>query len=80
MVDFERQQLVTVCRNCNEFTSLLLLNQPSDILFWFTLPPDEECQVMELGLSVRARNSKTIAQIHLMFSHKKYKARGSVLL
>ena len=51
----------------------------------FTLAPREECEGNAFGsvflsVSVPVRNSKTIAPIDLIFLHKKYYPRGSVLL
>ena len=45
------------------------------------LPPGEECEANAVCcLSVWARNSKTITLIVLIFLHKKYYTRGSVLI
>ena len=53
------------------------------IIIIITLAPGEECVGNAFGsvcLSVRTRNSKTISPIDLIFLHKKYYARGPVIL
>ena len=65
---FFMMQIVPSCEKCFA----------SDVI---SLAPGEECEGDSFGsichMSVRARSSKTIAPIDLIFLHRKYYPRGS---